>query len=114
MHGTTRTYPVGTFVYDCSGFITAAWLRSGVDLVKANAAWTDAMLDHLVHVDVTAARLGDIVLFNYSGVGDGTNARTDHGGMFLTATTMLQAGNSGVSVSTIDWKRVVAVVRPAG
>jgi NlpC/P60 family len=112
MHGTTRTYPAGTFVYDCSGFIAAAWLRSGVDLVKANAAWTDAMLDHLVHVDVAAARLGDIVLFNYSGTGDETNARTDHGGMFLTGTTMLQAGNGGVSVSTIDWKRVVAVVRP--
>ena len=114
MHGTTRTYPAGTFVYDCSGFVTAAWLRSGVDLVKLNAAWTDAMLDHLPKVDLASVRLGDIVLFNYSGGGDETNSRTDHAGMFLSATTMLQAGNGGVSVATIDWKRVVAVVRPAG
>ena len=114
MHGTTRTYPAGTFVYDCSGFVTAAWLRAGVDLVKANAAWTDAMLDHLPKVDVATARLGDIVLFNYSGSGDETNGRTDHAGLFLTATTMIQAGNSGVSVATIDWKKVVAVVRPIG
>jgi cell wall-associated NlpC family hydrolase len=114
MHGTTRTYPAGTFVYDCSGFVTAAWLRAGVDLVKLNAAWTDAMLDHLAKVDVATARLGDIVLFDYSGGGDETNSRTDHAGMFLTATTMLQAGSSGVSVATIDWKKVVALVRPAG
>ena len=114
MHGTSRTYPAGTFVYDCSGFVTAAWLRAGVDLVKLNAAWTDAMLDHLPKVDPAVARLGDIVLFDYSGGGDETNSRTDHAGMFLTSTTMLQAGDSGVSVATIDWKKVVAVVRPAG
>jgi hypothetical protein len=114
MHGTSRTYPAGTFVYDCSGFVTAAWLRAGVDLVKLNAAWTDAMLDHLPKIDPATVRLGDIVLFNYSGGGDETNSRTDHAGMFLTATTMLQAGNGGVSVATIDWKKVVAVVRPAG
>jgi hypothetical protein len=114
MHGTTRTYPVGTYVYDCSGFITAAWLRSGVDLVKANAAWTDAMYDNLPHVAVAAARPGDIVLFDYSGNGDETNTRTDHGGLFLTATTMLQSGNGGVNVATIDWTKVVAVVRPGG
>ena len=84
MHGTSRTYPAGTFVYDCSGFVTAAWLRAGVDLVKANAAWTDAMLDHLPKVDLATARQGDIVLFNYSGGGDETNSRTDHAGMYLT------------------------------
>jgi cell wall-associated NlpC family hydrolase len=114
LHGTSRTYPAGTFVYDCSGFVTAAWLRAGVDLVKLNAAWTDAMLDHLPKVDPATARLGDVILFNYSGGGDETNSRTDHAGMFLTATTMLQAGESGVSVATIDWKKVVATVRPAG
>jgi len=114
MHGTSRTYPAGTFVYDCSGFVTAAWLRAGVDLVKLNAAWTDAMLDHLPKVDLATVRLGDIVLFDYSGGGDETNSRTDHAGMYLSATTMLQAGDGGVSVATIDWKKVVAVVRPAG
>jgi hypothetical protein len=112
LHGTSRTYPAGTIVYDCSGFVTAAWLRAGVDLVKANAAWTDAMLDHLTHVATTAARPSDIVLFDYSGGGDETNSRTDHAGLFLTTTTMLQAGNGGVSVATIDWTKVVAVVRP--
>ena len=113
MHGTTRTYPVGTFVYDCSGFVVAAWLRSGVDLVKANAAWTDAMLDHVAKVDAAAARQGDIVLFDYSGAGDETNSRTDHAGLYLTTATMLQAGDGGVSVAKIDWTKVVAVVRPA-
>ena len=112
LHGTSRTYPAGTFVYDCSGFVTAAWLRAGVDLVKLNAAWTDAMLDHLPKVDLATVREGDIVLFNYSGGGDETNSRTDHAGMYLSATTMLQAGDGGVSVATIDWTKVVAVVRP--
>jgi cell wall-associated NlpC family hydrolase len=114
LHGETRTYPTGTIVYDCSGLVTAAWLRAGVDLVKMNAAWTDAMLDNLPHVAVADARQGDIVLFNYSGSGDSTNSRTDHAGLFLTTTTMLQAGSSGVSVASIAWDKVVAVVRPAG
>jgi cell wall-associated NlpC family hydrolase len=113
MHGETRTYPAGTIVYDCSGFVTAAWLRAGVDLVKLNAAWTDAMLDHLPQVPVANARQGDIILFDYSGGGDETNSRTDHAGLFLTTTTMLQAGDGGVSVASIAWNKVVAIVRPA-
>jgi cell wall-associated NlpC family hydrolase len=112
MHGETRTYPAGTIVYDCSGFVTAAWLRAGVDLVKLNAAWTDAMLDHLPQVPVASAQQGDIILFDYSGAGDATNSRTDHAGLFLTTTTMLQAGDGGVSVASIAWDKVVAVVRP--
>jgi cell wall-associated NlpC family hydrolase len=114
MHGNTHTYPVGIFVYDCSGFVTAAWLHAGVDLVKAEAAWTDAMLDHLPKVDPATARVGDVVLFNYSGAGDGLNTRTDHAGLYLSPKSMLHAGNGGVAVSGIDWTKVVAVVRPLG
>ena len=114
MHGDVHTYPVGTFVYDCSGFVTAAWLHAGVDLVKLEAAWTDAMLDNLPKVDRAAAQVGDVVLFNYSGAGDGLNTRTDHAGLFLSTTSMLHAGNGGVGVGTIDWTKVVAVVRPLG
>ena len=112
IHGETRTYPAGTIVYDCSGLVTAAWLRAGVDLVKLNAAWTDAMLANLPHVPIATAQQGDIVLFDYSGSGDETNSLTDHAGLFLTTTTMLQAGSSGVSVASIAWDKVVAVVRP--
>jgi cell wall-associated NlpC family hydrolase len=112
MHGTSHTYPAGIFVYDCSGFITAAWLRGGVDLVKAAAAVTDAMFDRLPHVDPRTARPGDIVLFKYAGAG--TASRTDHGGLLVTPTSMIHAGNDGIEVSGIDWREVVAVVRPTG
>ncbi len=114
MHGDTHTYPAGIFVYDCSGFVTAAWLRAGVDLVKLQAGWTDAMLDHLPKVDPATARVGDIVLFNYSGAGDGINNRTDHAGLYLSPKTMLHTGNGGVGVGNIDWTKVVAVLRPLG
>jgi cell wall-associated NlpC family hydrolase len=114
MHGNTHTYPAGIFVYDCSGFVTAAWLHAGVDLVKLQAAWTDAMLDHLPKVDPATVRVGDVVLFNYSGGGDGINSRTDHAGLYLSAKSMLHAGNGGVAVASIDWTKVVAVVRPLG
>jgi cell wall-associated NlpC family hydrolase len=114
LHGNTHTYPAGTFVYDCSGFVTAAWLHAGVDLVKAEAAWTDAMLGNLPKVDPATARVGDVVLFNYSGGGDELNSRTDHAGLFLSKTSMLHAGNGGVGVSSIDWTKLVAVVRPLG
>ena len=72
------------------------------------------MLDHLPHVDPATARVGDVVLFDYSGAGDELNSRTDHAGLFLSRTSMLHAGNGGVSVSGIDWTKVVAVVRPLG
>jgi cell wall-associated NlpC family hydrolase len=39
MFGVARTVPVGSYVYDCSGLVVAAWLRGGVDLVKRNAGW---------------------------------------------------------------------------
>ena len=74
----------------------------------------DGMLDHLPKVDPATARVGDVVLFDYSGAGDELNSRTDHAGLYFSRTSMLRAGNGGVGVSTIDWSKVVAVVRSPG
>jgi hypothetical protein len=116
MHGTARTVMAGDYVYDCSGFVVAAWLHAGVDLVKKNAAWTDPMLLNLPHVPRADAKPGDLVLFNYSGHGDEVNGQTDHVGLYLNDKQMLQAGScptgSGVCIRNIDWTKVVAVSRP--
>ena len=47
MHGGSRTATTGAWVYDCSGFVVAAFQRAGVDLVRLNAGWSDAMFKSL-------------------------------------------------------------------
>jgi cell wall-associated NlpC family hydrolase len=111
MHGKARTVAAGSYVYDCSGLVVAAWLRAGVDLVKRNAAWTDPMAQNLTHVTRATAQPGDLVIFNFSG-GPGT----DHVGIYIDDQTMLHAGTctgpGGVCLRSIPWGNAVAVVRP--
>ena len=112
MFGAVRSINSGSFAYDCSGLIVAAWLRASVDLVKTNASWTDPMYDQLPHVTRGEARPGDIVLFDYGTTSD----RTDHAGMFISDTQMIHAGSctgyDGVCLRAIDWTHVVAIARP--
>lgn len=112
MHGIARTIAAGTFAYDCSGLAVAAWLAAGVDLVKQNAAWTDPMFQNLPRVERGKAQAGDLVLFN----SPGASSLTDHVGLFIDDARMIQSGTcpngSGVCVRTINWSRVVAIVRP--
>ncbi|MGE0878388.1 MAG: NlpC/P60 family protein [Acidimicrobiia bacterium] len=112
MHGIARTITAGSWAYDCSGFAVAAWLHAGVDLVRQNAAWTDPMYLNLPRVERANVQVGDLLLTVTTGSGD----LTDHVGLYVDATHMVQAGacpnGSGVCVRGIDWSRVVAIVRP--
>jgi hypothetical protein len=112
MHGGTRTALTGDWVYDCSGFVVAAFQRAGVNLVKLNAGWSDAMFQALPRVTRDQAIPGDLLLF---GSGAPSNP-TDHVGMYLGGDRMLNAttacgGWGGVCEKTVDWTRVVAVAR---
>ncbi len=115
LHGGVRTANAGDWVYDCSGFAVAAYQRAGIDLVRLNAGWSDAMYASLPFVPQAQIEPGDLVLF-----GEGTKNPadpTDHVGMYLAGNTMLQAGGGcswglGVCVTSIDWTRVVGIARP--
>ncbi len=111
----TRTTSAGSFVYDCSGLVVAAWLRAGVDLVKQGASWTEPMLAKLPQVTRETAQVGDLIMFDF----DPTDADpVDHVGMYLSPTEMVHAGTcpggtSAVCRTTINWKNAVAVLRPS-
>ncbi len=112
--GKTRTAAAGSFVYDCSGLVVAAWLQAGVDLVKKNAAWTEVMLKNLPQVSREEAQIGDLVLFDF----DPTDSTpVEHVGLYISETEMVHAGTckggvSQVCRTTINWKNVVAIARP--
>lgn len=113
MFGKTRTVPVGSFVYDCSGLVVAAWLRGGVDLVKKDAGWSDMMFKNLPHITREQVQPGDLLLFNY---GDSSvEDPTDHVALYLNDKEMLHSGScanySGVCVHPIDWTKVIAIAR---
>ena len=63
--GKTRTTTAGSYVYDCSGLVVAAWLRAGIDLVKLGASWTEPMLQKLPQVTRETAQVGDLVMFDF-------------------------------------------------
>ena len=67
MHGSTRAYPVGTFVYDCSGFATLCYFLAGADdpngLDYIGQGYTGTLLRHMHHVGRAAAQGGDLVVW---------------------------------------------------
>jgi hypothetical protein len=113
MFGKSRTVAAGSYVYDCSGLVVAAWLRGGVDLVKKNAGWSDMMFKNLPHITRDQVQPGDLLLFSY---GDTSlEDPTDHVAIYLNDKQMLHSGTcanySGVCVGKIDWSSVVAIIR---
>ena len=112
--GKTRTSAAGSFVYDCSGLVVAAWLRAGVDLVKLGASWTEPMLSTLPKVTRETAQVGDLIMFDFD---PADSDPVDHVGLYLSPTEMVHAGTcpggvSAVCRTTINWKNAVAVLRP--
>jgi len=112
MHGGSRTATTGAWVYDCSGFVVAAFQRAGVDLVRLNAGWSDAMFKSLPRVTRAQAIPGDLLLFGTGAAADPTS----HVGMYLGGERMLNAttacgGWGGVCETVVDWTRVVALAR---
>ena len=112
MHGGSRTAATGAWVYDCSGFVVAAFQRAGVDLVRLNAGWSDAMFKSLPRITRAQAIPGDLLLFGTGAAADPTS----HVGMYLGGERMLNAttgcgGWGGVCETVVDWSRVVALSR---
>ena len=112
--GKARAADVGDFVYDCSGFVVAAFLRAGVDLVKLNAGWSDMMFRSLPRVAATDLQTGDLLLF---GPGDRQPGRPDDPRRHVPrrqpdAELDGWLRQRGVCTSTVDWSRVAAIARP--
>ena len=64
--GDRYTFPAGTIVYDCSGFVIAAWRAAGVDLVAQYGLYGSQAFPHspLEEIDPAAVMPGDLAVYS--------------------------------------------------
>jgi cell wall-associated NlpC family hydrolase len=94
----------GPNVFDCSGLVQAAWRRAGVDIPRTS----QAQLDNLPRVSLSALRPGDIV--GYFG--------GSHVAIYIGGGQVVGAENpsTGIRVMPLNWgrQRAQEAVRPLG
>lgn len=112
--GDVYTFGAGTVVYDCSGFVIAAWRHAGVDLVAqyglyGSQAFRDSPLEEIPPSGIAP---GDLAVYAPVG-GVGHIVMIHHVGPDGTAHTIEAAGSAGVTMRTVNWGRVTSIKRPA-
>lgn len=100
--GTVWQYPRGTRVYDCSGFVVAAFRQLGVDLAALGLASSSNIHRNaggfLQDVPREALQPGDLITFSRDG-------KVSHVGVYLGDGMMIHAsGSKGVNVGPVDWE----------
>ena len=112
--GDIYTFPAGTTVYDCSGFVIAAYRQIGVDFV-AQYGITGSQLfitSRIPDADRTALQPGDIAVYEpVDGVGH--VVLIHHIEPNGTVRTIEASPSYGVHIGTLRWQRVTALKRPA-
>lgn len=114
--GKPYTFPAGTIVYDCSGFVIRAWREAGVDLSALYGLYGSQQFPRspLQEIDRGAVLPGDLAVYSVdpkSGVGHIVMIHhVDPDG----AVHVIEATPSkGVHIGLINWARVTSIKRPA-
>lgn len=112
--GDRYTFPAGTRVYDCSGFVVAAWRAAGVDLVAqyglyGSQAFPDSPLEE---IHPAAIAPGDLAVYAPSASGVGHIVMIHHIDPDGTAHTIEASASHGVYIGVVDWSRVTSIKRP--
>lgn len=112
--GDPYTFPAGTVVYDCSGFVIAAWRAAGVDLVAQYGLYGSQAFPNspLEEVHPTAIAPGDLAVYGPNSNGVGHIVTIHHVGADGTAHTIEASPSKGVHIGTVDWSRVTSIKRP--
>lgn len=104
-NGSGRVYHIakGKTVFDCSGFVVAAYRKLGVDLMSHGLASTQQFIDDrrfLKPVTKDALKPGDLILYKpHKGIG--------HVVIYMGGNSCIEARSStGVTVTTVNWKNV--------
>lgn len=101
--GTSWTYPAGTQVFDCSGFIVAAYRQLGVDLAAKGIASSSTMrsdTSFLQNIPQSELKPGDMVTYSPNDKGIG------HVVLFLGEGKCIESsGSAGVVIRDVDWQR---------
>jgi hypothetical protein len=111
--GRRYNFPKGTIVYDCSGFVVAAYRQVGVDFPRDfGISTSQGFLDNrLPSVTREQLRPGDIVVYNRRN-GIGHVVLVHHVDAQGTVHTIESAGGGGVVKRTVTWDRVNGMKRP--
>lgn len=112
--GDRYTFPAGTIVYDCSGFVIAAWRAAGVDLVAQYGLYGSQAFPHspLEEIDPAAVMPGDLAVYSLSASGVGHIVMIHDIAADGTVHTIEATPSKGVHIGTIDWSRVISIKRP--
>lgn len=108
--GTVYNYPKGTRVFDCSGFVVAAYRKLGIDLAAHGCFSTGTMQasSFLQTVSQSQLRPGDLIFYKpHNGIG--------HVVIYAGNGQCIEcAGGVGVVARTVDWSRVQSYRRVPG
>jgi hypothetical protein len=113
--GDRYSFPAGTRVYDCSGFVIAAWRAAGVDLVAQHGLYGSQAFPHspLEEIDPSAVIPGDLAVYSVSASGVGHIVMIHHVDPDGTVHVIEATPSRGVHIGTINWARVTSIKRPA-
>lgn len=103
----TYTFPAGTRVFDCSGFVITAFRQIGIDLPSLGGSDSQSIGDiaSMELIDRAQIMPGDIIVYSpLNGIG--------HVGISMGGDQMVDASPRGVGVKPVDWSRVSAIRRP--
>jgi Lysozyme like domain len=112
--GDRYSFPAGTIVYDCSGFVIAAWRKAGVDLVAQYGLYGSQAFPHspLEEIDPSAVIPGDLAVYSVSASGVGHIVMVHHVDPDGTVHIIEATPSRGVHIGVINWARVISVKRP--
>jgi cell wall-associated NlpC family hydrolase len=114
--GKAYTFPAGTIVYDCSGFVIRAWREAGVDLSAQYGLYGSQQFPNspLQEIDRTAVQPGDLAVYSPDpDTGIGHIVMIHHIDADGTVHTIEATPSQGVHIGVINWTRVTSIKRPS-
>jgi len=111
--GDLYRFAAGTVVYDCSGFVIAAWRQGGIDLAGQYGIYGSQQFDtsRLADAPRDALRPGDIAVYRPNDDGIGHVVLIHHVDDAGTVWTIEASGGAGVHIGRFSWERVKALKR---
>lgn len=111
----TYTFPAGTTVYDCSGFVIAAWRHAGIDLAGQYGLYTSQAFNTTQLPDAPPGALqpGDIAVYKPTDTGIGHIVLIHHIDPNTGTVHTIEASPTlGVHIGTLNSTRVTTIKRP--
>lgn len=114
--GDAYTFPASTVVYDCSGFVIAAWRQAGIDFPGQYGIYGSQgfLTSRIPDAPRAALQPGDVAVYrpDASGIGHVVLIH-DVDPTTGVVHTIESSPSYGVHIGTLNWSRVSAIKRPA-